>query len=264
MGYPIRLRQICLVAPDLKEATDILCDLFDLEICFRDEGVAQWGLENALMRIGNDFLEVVAPTTSEATAARYLQKRQGAGGYMVINQILGGKDMHDAFRAHYESLGVREMFRFSSPHDDYICCQLHPKDTGGAMYEIDWCHEWEDVDGAWHPAGPDWKDFGAGHRVYGFSHAVLQSADPLHLAENWARIIDRPLKRDGAQIILPFAEGECRFEALKDERGEGLSKVGLKVKDKDAILKAATRLGLPCTDTHVEAIGMVFELESAS
>jgi len=57
----LRLRQICLVAADLDAAEADLRAVFGLEVCYRDAGVACFGLRNFLMPVGNGFLEIVAP-----------------------------------------------------------------------------------------------------------------------------------------------------------------------------------------------------------
>ena len=57
----IQLRQVCLVAESLESVVDGLTKILDLNSCFIDPGVAQFGLENNLIAIGKNFLEVVAP-----------------------------------------------------------------------------------------------------------------------------------------------------------------------------------------------------------
>ena len=47
----LRLRQIALVANKLEPVIDDLCDVLGIEVCYRDPGVATYGLENAL-RVG--------------------------------------------------------------------------------------------------------------------------------------------------------------------------------------------------------------------
>ena len=64
----LRLRQICLVAPDLTKPVAQLESVLGLKTCFHDPGVEKYGLNNALLPIGNNFLEVVAPFR-EGTAA---------------------------------------------------------------------------------------------------------------------------------------------------------------------------------------------------
>ena len=80
----LRLRQICLVASELEPVVDDLCAVFGVKVCHRDPEVGQFGLHNALMPFGSSFLEVVAPQREGTAAGRYLERRQGDGGYMVI------------------------------------------------------------------------------------------------------------------------------------------------------------------------------------
>ena len=80
----LSLRQIALVASRLTPIEQALIDIFDLSPCHRDPAVAAYGLENVLLPIGRQFLEVVAPTRDATAAGRYLERRHGDGGYMVI------------------------------------------------------------------------------------------------------------------------------------------------------------------------------------
>mgnify|MGYP003700916347 CR=1 FL=1 len=111
----LRLRQIALVAEHLGEAEQALADVFALEVCYRDPGVAHFGLENALLPIGNQLLEVVAPTRPDTAAGRYLERRRGDGGYMVITQC----DDHAPRRARIEALGIRVVNQFETAGPDW-------------------------------------------------------------------------------------------------------------------------------------------------
>ncbi len=73
----IRLRQVALVAADLDPVVTQLSDTFGPSVCFRDPGVAEFGLHNALMVVGDQFLEVVSPTEPGTTCGRLLDKRHG-------------------------------------------------------------------------------------------------------------------------------------------------------------------------------------------
>ncbi|MBT7756607.1 MAG: hypothetical protein HN732_04725, partial [Rhodospirillaceae bacterium] len=68
----LRLRQICLVAHELAPAVDDLCEVLGLATCHHDPAVGAYGLENALLPVGTNFLEVVAPTESGTAGGRYL------------------------------------------------------------------------------------------------------------------------------------------------------------------------------------------------
>jgi hypothetical protein len=79
-----RLRQVALVARELDPVVAALERTLGLAVAFRDPGVAEFGLRNALFPVGDQFLEVVSPTQPGTTAGRLLERRGGDGGYMVI------------------------------------------------------------------------------------------------------------------------------------------------------------------------------------
>src|SRR5262245_12935955 len=55
----LRLRQIALVARELNSTESLITRALGLDVCFRDVGVAKYGLHNALWGLGGTFLEVV-------------------------------------------------------------------------------------------------------------------------------------------------------------------------------------------------------------
>jgi hypothetical protein len=83
----IRLRQVALVARDLEPTVDSLSKTLGVDVCYRDPGVAEFGLVNALLRSASAFLEVVSPQQEGTTAGRLLDKHGGDYGYMVIMQL---------------------------------------------------------------------------------------------------------------------------------------------------------------------------------
>jgi hypothetical protein len=99
----LRLRQICLAARELEPRVAELSDIFGLAVCHRDGNVGKYGLANALLPIGASFLEVVAPTRDGTAAGRYLERRDGDGGYMVILDC----DDIERRRRRMETVGVR-------------------------------------------------------------------------------------------------------------------------------------------------------------
>ena len=82
----LQLRQIALVARELEPVLDDLTAILGINRCFVDPGVGVFGLENTLMPVGKNFLEVVAPVRDGTAGGRYLDRRGGDGGYMVITQ----------------------------------------------------------------------------------------------------------------------------------------------------------------------------------
>ncbi len=114
------MRQIAVVAADLEAVLQQFCEVFGVELCHRDP-------------IGNQFLELVSPLPGSSGSAgeRFLQRR-GDGGYMVICQTNDFATM----RQRVDDLGVRLVHAFEVP-EDIIDMQLHPKDTGGTLFEVD-------------------------------------------------------------------------------------------------------------------------------
>jgi Glyoxalase-like domain len=254
-GY-LRLRQICLVARDLEPAVADLAAVLGLEICYRDGAVAKYGLVNALLPIGTSFLEVVAPTRNGTAAGRYLERRKGDGGYMVII------DCHDIERrrAHVEAMGVR----IANPlaYSSYTGMQLHPADTGGSFLEFNHTIGGEALEGPYHPAGPDWQKAIRRTVTSALLAAELQSPDPKALAQRWSEIIERPARWRAASDALEMTldVGVLRFVMARDGRGEGLSALDLAVANRAAILDAARQRGKPVAGDTLTLCGTRFRL----
>src|SRR5213082_3757773 len=128
----LRLRQIALVARQLAPVVDDLRELFGLAVAYRDPSVEAFGLENAVLPVGNQFLEVVAPIREGTAGGRYLERRGGDGGYMVILQC----DDLNGERRRVNDLGVRTVWSVDLP--DMRGTHLHPADVGGAILSLDW------------------------------------------------------------------------------------------------------------------------------
>lgn len=255
----LRLRQIALVARELEPVQQDLQEVLGLAVCFNDPGVGHFGLENALFPIGNQFIEVVAPIQENTAGGRFLERRKGDGGYMVITQC----DDHAPRRKRVEDLGVRLVYQFETP-GHFKNMQMHPKDTGGSFFEIDeqlgpGAH---DADGPWEPAGgADWKKAQRLDVVTGIAAAEVQAEDPEEVASRWSAIAEIPLERDSSgNPVMPLENAGVRFVEAKDGRGEGLAGLDLKVADKARLLEAAKRRGVYRGEDLVEICGMRLRL----
>ncbi|MBF6559110.1 MAG: VOC family protein [Candidatus Binataceae bacterium] len=237
----IRLRQICLVAEKLAPVIADFKAVLGLEVCFKDPEVAVFGLENSLMPVGDNFIEVVAPTKDNTAAGRYLKRRKGDGGYMVICQC----DSHAtqlARKARAATLSVRLVLDHETPA--FHAMQLHPADTGGAFFEIDWDAKGEPT-GTWSPAGgAKWTAARRLEVVTAYRAVELQAADPRALAERWSTIAEIALRKDAqGRLAMPLENAEVRFVGLSDDRGEGLAGIDIAVADRDRLVAAATARG---------------------
>lgn len=252
----LRLRQIALVAGQLAPVERQLTDVLGIAVCYRDPGVAQFGLENALMPIGNQLLEVVAPVRPATAAGRYLERRGGDGGYMVITQC----DDHHPRRERVEALGIRVVNQFET--HEFRNMQLHPKDTGGSFFEIDeqvGAHA-HDRDGPWEPAGPDWQAARRVHRVTGIVAAEVQCDDPAAVAKRWAEIAELPVGEQQGHPALLLENAAVRFVPCVDGRPEGLGGIDLAAADKAGVLVAAEACGAVNGPDEVLLCGMRLRL----
>jgi len=202
----IRLRQVATVAADLDSVVTQLCETFGLTVCFNDPGVSEFGLRNALMVIGDQFLEVVSPTQPGTTAGRLMDKRGGDGGYMAIFEV---DDLDDRV----ENLLERDVrIVWSGDFPTIRGRHLHPRDVGGALVSID-----QPVpNGSWAWAGPDWRPHEDNAVVSAIAGLTVSAADPVAMGERWS------------QLGLATA---VRFAAAGD-RGEGIDGVDLVATDR--------------------------------
>jgi hypothetical protein len=124
----LRLKQICLVAADLDPVEEDLKAILGLEVAYSDQGLSQFGLKNIMLPIGNSFLEVVTPIEENTTAGRFLERRGGDGGYMVIMQCgdIG------AVKERAEQLGIRIVWEDAS--EETADPGPRPAPTGSAPF----------------------------------------------------------------------------------------------------------------------------------
>ena len=253
----IHLRQIALVAAKLAPAVDDLSAIFGIEPCYIDPSVGQWGLENTLLPVDRKFLEVVAPVKDGTAAGRYIERRQGDSGYMVICQT-ESRESQLGYRKRAASAGVR--VAYEGEHDDFNIMQLHPRDLEAAFFEIDWDVD-SDFEGRWGPAGgKGWEEHIRTERVRDFAGVELQCTDPVAVAEKWASVGDLPLETDDSQPVVRLGNASLRFVAVSDGRGPGLGGVDLVVNDREAILREARARGCYVSDERVDVCGTRFYL----
>lgn len=196
----IRLRQVALVTRDLDAVVGELRSTFALEVAHRDPAVAAFGLRNAVLPVGHEFIEVVSPTREGTAGGRQLERLGGDGGYMVICHT----GDHGAVRARVDELGVRVAFE-ADGEDGYRIMQLHPRDTGGSFLEIDLQPGGDDPAGPWMPAGAGWQEAVRTDVVQGIAGVVVASADRAGTARRWSDIVQRDvvddvLHLDGAAV----------------------------------------------------------------
>lgn len=253
----MRLRQICLVAPDLQPAVSELQQVLGLDGGYKDDGVATWGLENLVMPLGYNFLEVVAPIRPGTSAGRYLDKR-GAGGYMVILQAEEGL----VHRKRLTERGIRTVFTADRETDIWIT-QYHPADCGGVMLEIDSVDPRYDhltPDCPWPPAGNHWREAVQTDVADHFLGVNLQSERAGEMASLWSDLLDLPVFNHESYWEIKLQNAVIRFTGLTDGRGPGIESVDVSMNDQGRALKTADQLGLLTGESQVTISGMKINL----
>jgi len=219
----VRLRQLVLAAADLDVVVEDLCAFLDVEVCYRDPGVANFGLHNALMAVGDQFLEVVSPVREGTTAGRFIERKGGDAGYMVIFQV---PDLAAA-RRRVDAASMRVVWEGSVPGIRGM--HLHPADIGGAIVSLD---EADPADG-WPWAGPEWRDHVRRRTVSGFAAAHLHAADPGALAARWSSVLGiDPVGGASGSPAIGLDDAVVRFESPEDDRGDGLAGIDLTAADR--------------------------------
>ena len=243
----MRLRQCVFVCKDLESSREELCDILGIEVAYRDPGVAKWGLVNVVCPIGHDFLEIVTPFQEGTSAGRYIERRKGDGGYMVILQVPDAA----AERQRVTGLGVRAVAQKDLPEYQYT--HFHPSDTTGVLLSLDTTFAPKGTDPAlwWPPAEKDWLKHARSDVTNGLAGVEIQHDDPDKAAETWSKILNRPatdniIRLDGSQI---------RFVAAVDGRGPGVSAYDVSVVDRERVLAAAEKRGRKHGPAQVEVCG---------
>jgi hypothetical protein len=253
----IQLRQICLVAEKLQPVVEDLTDILGINPCYIDPGVGAFGLENTLMAVGKNFLEVVAPIREGTAGGRYLKRRGGDGGYMVITQA-DSKKTQTAVRQNALDNGVR--VAHETIRGDWNLCQLHPGDLKAAFFEIE-SDAHNDFQGHWEPVGgTGWEKQVRQDITMDFLGAELQAEDPLELASLWAKVAGLPVVTRHGEIFIELNNARLRFVSIDDDRGPGLGGLDIRVKNRDHILARAKQRNCYVSDDVVLICGTRFYL----
>jgi hypothetical protein len=201
------LRQLVIAANDLDATTDLLSDRLGVTVAFRDPGVAEFGLRNAVLPVGDHFLEVVSPVMAGAPAARFLTGRPDGSGYMAILQV---PDL-DRLVAVAERIGLRTVWTGERTDEQGAIRgrHLHPGDLG-CIVSLD---EAAPV-GAWPWAGPAWRTPSCAGRgeVTGLSSVTIAVRDVDAVCTVWSALLGVP----AAPLMVLSGSGEIRIVPAGD------------------------------------------------
>ena len=260
----IRIRQICLVAHDLDRIQQQVESVFGVEECWRDPAIREIRLDHTLIPIGNQILECVSPLPGEhgTAAGRYLERRGGDGGYMVIMQV--PQASYPSYRERVDAMSIPVI---AEPGEDGKGhgMQLHPREVPGAISEIRWNVDEERRDGDWWPAGANWQRVKRTEVVDGIRAAEVQTDDPAALAARWGEVLNEPVTADAAgNPRLALDDSDLRFVPARDGRGEGLGGLDISATNPEKALANAEAAGCRSGENLITICGLRLRLVSSS
>ena len=232
------IRQIVMVSSLRDPIVSDLNKLFGLEVAFNDPGVGHFGLENAVMPLGTDFLEVVSPIEENTTAGRYLDKRGGDGGYMVIIQV----DDFDRSKSLVNDYKIGIVWDTDLPEAKAI--HLHPKQMGGAILSLDWMNPKE----SWKWAGPEWNNH-ITDDIKGIDGIEIQASNPEEMFNRWKDILNVSNINESEKKI--YLDNTWIGFIDEDDRGPGISAFSLIANNKELLMSKAKEYGFLREDNIV-------------
>lgn len=230
-----RLRQVGVITRDNDAVEGDLVAIFGVSLASRYPGVDEFGLGTAFFPLGNEIFEVVLAVTPGTVAQRFIDRRGGDGGFIVMLECAE----LPRYRQRIEAAGLRVVVEGVTPHARFV--QIHPHDTAGTFLELreELGPGAGTVDGPWTYAGPEWRAARRTQRVRGIVGATVRATAPVEAATLWSRIlgldtIDTTVHLRGA--VLRFAQAEHPSEV-------GLWGIDVAVADRTAVMEAAERRG---------------------
>ena len=247
------IRQVAAVVEELEPAVDLMQALFAIEPSTRQQ-LREFGLINAVLPIGDQFLELVQPVDEASSGWRYLQKR-GPGFYMLIFE---GDEGLLAKQAAGEA-GIPVVW--TADTETFVSVHFDPRAMASTLVSVDTSKIAATVAGAWPAAGPDWRDhvrsdIVTGIHVFRIAGPDLQAMqEPFHRlfgltcesrAPRGDTLVERArVSHSGTYVdfVAPTSD-DAHLAAWLREHGPGPSGIELQVHSLDEALARAEARGV--------------------
>ena len=247
----MKIRQVALASSNLEETDKTLRHLPGCDQSYADPEIIYFGLDNRLFTLGDCFLEVVSPVQPNTAAGRFLDRRGGDSGYMVIVQV---ENLAEE-KVRLADTAIRTVFADDRGNSKAV--HLHPKDIPGAIPSLDEMSPPE----SWLWAGDSWEQR-AGRYVRGILAVEIRSPDPKATGLCWAEAYGIELMPAGEGWRLEMDGTEIRFAYYAAALEPALMAIDVDAVDLAAICAAADGLGLE-RDGHVVTVcGVAFNFLS--
>ena len=247
----MKIRQVALASSNLEETDKTFRRLLGCDQTYADPEIIYFGLDNRLYTLGDCFLEVVSPVQPNTAAGRFLDRRGGDGGYMVIVQVenLAEEQVRLADTA------IRTVF--ADDRGNAKAIHLHPKDVPGAIPSLDEMSPPE----SWFWAGDGWEQR-AGRYVRGILAVEIRSLDAEATGQCWSEAYGIELMQAGNGWRLEMGGTEIRFIYDAAAAEPALMAIDVDAVDLPAICAAADDMGLERDGRVVTVCGVAFNFLS--
>ena len=247
----MKIRQVALACLDLEKTDATLRRLLGCDEAYVDPEIIYFGLDNSVYTVGDCFLEVVSPVRSNTAAGRFLDRRGGDRGYMVIVQVENlAKE-----QTRLADTSIRTVF--ADDRGNAKAIHLHPKDVPGAIPSLDEMTPPE----TWMWAGSGWEQR-AGRHVGGILAVEIRSLDPRATGLCWAEAYGIELLSSGQGWRLEMGGTEIRFAFDAAAADPALMAIDFDAIDLPTICAVADDMGLKRDGHIVRVCGVDFKFIS--
>lgn len=126
-----RIDQVAIAVPDLDAAIELWSGVFGAQVEYR-EVVDPDRIEEAMLKVGDGYIQLITPTSPDSTVARFLD-RNGPGLHHVGFEVPSVADALEELR----DAGVRLIDEEPRPGGGgHTVAFVHPKGTDGVLVEL--------------------------------------------------------------------------------------------------------------------------------
>ena len=189
------IRQLVIATSDLDATVGSLQAEYGFAVSHRAEdeaGYADFGIRGAMLPVGHQFIEVVAPVGPGTAVGRHLHRLGGDGGYMVIVQV---PDAGEA-RSRLERLGVRVIWSGGAADPGIDATHVHPRDTGGALLSL----VQATPPSSWSQGGREWESMVRTEVASGLAGATIACREPERVRHAWAEALGVDDTGEGGEL----------------------------------------------------------------